>query len=325
MRDELRQRLWSLVLAQFLSATVFASPRASNAAEVTCFATYQQLNPLDNLNRPLSNWPSGRLPKKTTCGYALIRGAIEAGDSEKFERIIQDNHPFLSAVYLWSSEGSVSEAAKIGLLIRHGLIATTAAQDLSRSNSRTPIGVGSLAYFDRQICFGMTCHCAGACFFIWAAGVARYGTSLGLPRTAANAFSYDKLSPDEADKKDRGGVESYLAEMDVPHSIIKDILAAPSPAIRWVSEDQALDMEQVPSSIDRFKLAECNPLNAVQKKTLALLDSEVRARRNLPDSGASQRDELAKRTAEYRRCEEEKIRKARDAIQLPSRSTSAVP
>src|SRR3954447_19544665 len=211
------------VLTTYLAIVAY-SIGPSNAAEVVCLdkfdSDFQMPTEPDRRAKVLELYPSGRLPEKHTCRTALIKGPIVLGDQAKLYDLVRQNHPFLDRVLLWSSGGLVEEALNMGRLIRKGLIKTEAPLNVSGG----PDGDGSLSHPDNnEICSGRLCHCAGACFFIWASGIERSGNALGIDRPTTTSTSFASLPPDRASVPYRHlmlNIAGYLRDIEIPQRFI---------------------------------------------------------------------------------------------------------
>jgi hypothetical protein len=182
-----------------IAATLLFAAQRTLAAEINCLATWSQLYPNarpEVVLKPL--FPSGRYPQSSTCRRILLRGKIEIGDSQKFATFLNAHHPFVDKLYLWSPGGNVNEAILIGRLVRAALLATHAPDEFA-----TQSGSGELSEFrslndTRVYCRGLDCHCASACFLIWAAGWDRSGNALGIHRPSIQSIEFGNLTPDKA-------------------------------------------------------------------------------------------------------------------------------
>ncbi len=189
-------------------------------------------------------------PRKTSdCEYAVIKGRIETGDSEKFSILLNKNQRALNEVLLWSEGGSLDEAMKIGRMIRKALVSTSAPRradgwadgygDLDVPWSELP-----------RICRGNGCSCASACFLIWAAGYRRSGTVLGLHRPSVEeASSFAHLSPERASgvyQQILSVVRAYLAEMEIPSRYVDLMTDTDSNKIFWLN-NRAEAISEMPS------------------------------------------------------------------------------
>jgi len=249
-----------------LTVAIFSS-RAS-AAEITCSKVWgSDANPIRIIiNSPQwkDRYPSGRRPTPATCREALIKGVIEAGDSAKFDAFLRANHLFLDKLFLWSPGGSVAEAMKIGRLVRKGMLTTKAPDEFSFQKSLPPTGRGFLTGEQAKVlCQGSDCHCASACFLIWAAGVVRDGNALGLHRPSIRSIRFANLPPEHASGSYRfalAEVEKYLGEMEVPRRFIELMIDTSSNDIHWLDLEESWSLKEVPS-IAEWIAASCGAMS----------------------------------------------------------------
>jgi hypothetical protein len=249
---------------------------ASTAAEIGCTRTWQsQVHALDY--DYFDYFPSGRRPSPDTCDEVLIKGEITLGDSKKFADFIQLHQPFVERVLLWSAGGSVSEALSIGRLVRKAMLETKAPHE----TYLPPSGNGTLEGFagHLNICRGQTCHCASACFLIWAAGIKRSGNAIGLHRPSIHSAEFADLSPERAVGLYRlliKNIDEYLTQMEVPRRYIEAMIDASSTGIRWLDFDEGKSMEDVPSISEWLNAACPNggtyTYHAPTEKLLSVLD-----------------------------------------------------
>ncbi len=307
--------LLALVLAMFSVST-------PNAAEISCGAPYGYID-AERRTRLLKYYPSGRLPNADTCGSVLIKGPIEIGDSAKFYQRLQKNHPFLYHIYLWSPGGSAPEAIKIGQLIRKALIKTSAPGPIfggGQIGTTTQSDSGMLfdPNFDSNatassrsfLCRGKGCHCASACFLIWAAGVERSGNTLGLHRPSTNAPEFANSPPAQASEMYRRivlAIDQYLSAMEIPRRYIEMMTDTSSIDMRWLTIDEASEMSDVPSIHEWIKSSGCEPLSKLEFERMA---SPLERDRQVYDS-------LLRKMLDYGSCSATKLAQSRDAIVLP--------
>jgi hypothetical protein len=238
------------------------------------------------------SFPSGRRPSPTTCLEALLKGEIVSGDSERFASLWRANNPFLDRLTLWSPGGSAEEATKIGRLVRKAMLLTRAPE------GSPDYGINSLFSDDlEQICKGPECYCASACFLIWAAGIERDGWSIGLHRPSIESTSFGNLPALQASRMYRsllGDINSYLAEMEIPQSLIEEMTDTSSAGIRWLKLEEFESLEEVPS-IAEWITASCG----------STLRSNLKWR--LFDEHKVDDDKVF-------RCQQQRINRSRDAI-----------
>lgn len=243
---------------------------------------------------------------------ALIKGTIVAGDSVTFAQLVQKSHPFLGTVYLWSSGGSVEEAMKIGRLIRKGLIATSAPIHLPD----WPVGHGFLNLYGKNpICNNATCHCASACFLIWAGGVDRQGNLLGLHRPSSGSTSFGSLPPDRVGALYReilSDIAKYLTEMEIPPRFVEIMTDTSSRDIRWLTDDETNSLT-APPSIAEWTASTCGSFTKSEEYAAGTIGGKV-IRKNASPREKELFDRLLKKKYDIYSCGVDKVDKARQAI-----------
>jgi len=118
---------------------------------------------------------------------------------------------------------------------------------------------------------GRKCHCASACFLIWAAGVERTGSVLGLHRPTIEATAFAKMPPDRAGVLYRqllSEIGRYLAEMEVPRQFIEIMTNTSSKDVRWLTYEEAESIEERPPSIAEWVASSCGAMTKSEKDTM---------------------------------------------------------
>jgi hypothetical protein len=283
----------------------------------------QRITPRGQAESPSAQNKHREIFDSFSYGRGIIKGTIVSGDGAKFAQIVRKNHPFLDHVLLWSSGGTVEEALKIGRLIRNGLITTEAPSELGD----LPTGKGW--FFASTLVPGCPernrgtaprgggCHCASACFLIWAAGVERSGTSLGLHRPTIASTAFANLPPNRASVLYRQlllDIGKYLTEMDVPRRFIEVMMDTTSTDIRWLNCYEAISVEEVPS-IAEWIAATCGAMTKSEKGIMLRVAIETDVmKRNVSQRDRMLREQLEKKSQEINLCGARKLSKARDAI-----------
>jgi hypothetical protein len=299
-------------------ALTLIRPSFSTAADIYCIESYGPDATTEvSLAFFAEAYKSGRRPNSDTCRNVLIKGPIAFGDAVKFSR------PFLQVISLKSSGGSVEEAIKIGHIIRKNLLLTKAPYARADTQLGFPTrGSGLLSgtfgiysrpwrrdgpYFafdgmqrvdDLEYCNGYDCHCASACFVIWAAGYSRLGSSLGLHRPSSTSTTFANMPPDRASVAYRlliSDIDRYLTEMEVPRRFIEMMIDTRSNDIRWLQLSEALELWGIPS-IEEWLDSSCGKLPKSERKNW------------------STRDEIPQKMVDIYICRELKLTRARDAI-----------
>jgi len=304
------------VLTTYLAIVAY-SIGPSNAAEVVCLdkfdSDYQMPTEPDRRAKVLELFPSGRLPEKHTCRIALIKGPIVLGDQAKLYDLVRQNHPFLDRVLLWSSGGLVEEALNMGRLIRKGLIKTEAPVNVSGGPD------GSLSHPDNnEICSGTICHCAGACFFIWASGIERSGNALGIQRPATTSTSFASLPPDRASVLYRQlmlNIVGYLRDIEIPQRFIDLMSETSSRDMHWVSYEDADSMSVAPSIAD-WMAATCGAMSAAERYDWLSIGAKINFRERVTQQERSLYEHLEKKNFSIDSCKRDKVDKARHSVKV---------
>ena len=167
---------------------------------------------------------------KTPSGMPLpgvtIEGPIAPGDFVQFAALVLTT-PDANTVWLASGGGNLSEALRIGRLIRQLAMAVQAPIDRERP-------LVQLARPENNTC-------ASACFFLYAAGVRRSGSVLGIHKPSLPADEYFALGLDgsvDAHQRIEAATAAYLQRMGVPPVYTSMMLAAGSAEMVWLSRDE---------------------------------------------------------------------------------------
>jgi hypothetical protein len=285
----------------------------SDAAEIKCAAKLGWW--ADKVST--EEFPSHRLPSSDTCDKLLIEGEIALGDAKKFAELLSRNHPFVDRVLLWSPGGSVEEALKIGKLVRTAMLVAEAPL-WGKDGEGYLVADGELKV--ETICDGSACNCASACFLIWAAGIKREGSMVGLHRLSVRSTSFADLPPPQASALYRqlaSDVKEYLAEMEVPRRFIDIMMDTSSSGIYWATLKDAAALKEVPS-IAEWLSASCGT-NSFERA----MDELLAGRTDLRGLSASEMAKyqtlakpLAERDIEILSCVDKKINNSRDAVRF---------
>jgi hypothetical protein len=170
---------------------------------------------------------------------AVLEGKIEAGDFYKVRDFIIDG-PGAREIYLASPGGDLSEAMKIGLLVRLLKLATVVPDKSSNPRGRDAHGEHGLTNTPSDY------MCASACFFVFIAGLHRKADAhgeaiLGIHRPTILAKGLAKLSPGQvaaSDMQARVAVQSYVKAMGIPANYADEMYSVPKYNIRWIRNDE---------------------------------------------------------------------------------------
>ena len=172
-----------------------------------------------------------------------IEGTIAPGDYQKLVALALSSKG-AHTVWLASPGGNLSEALRMGRFIRG--LGFTVSVPFSKDE---PL----VALKNRA-----NNTCSSSCFLLYAAGVSRQGTVLGLHRPALPADEYFSLGLDGAVEAYRvicDAVTAYLEEMGVPSKYTSLMLSTANSDMVWLSsEDIRTDLDGVVAEYaERFR------------------------------------------------------------------------
>jgi len=239
-----------------------------------------------------------------------LKGAIKQRDSEKFLNILRNlkkEGRLIASLTLLSPGGDVSEAIKIGRIVRKSFIFTfspiystyrpslpenlapgsrakekaikemlsnqfdyLAAETLDGtriSNSRRAAEVTKS--LQSAIIYDQDALCASACALIAISGLIRFGT-VGLHHLSVENKNIDYDDLDKILGQGNDEVATYLAEMRAPRSFLDDIVSTPSREIKWVNFH---DIGSVDPVFNEYSLGKCGGLTDQQQEDRLNLDA----------------------------------------------------
>ena len=317
------------ITAIAISMIVLLTNHPAHAAEVSCAQSWGS----EANDAYIPEWfPSGRRPNASNCRAVLIRGNIEAGDYSKFAYFLGQNHPFVEFVVLVSAGGQGDEALKIGRMIRQYLLKTRAPYHVSVTGVNV-LYLAAQGSF-QTICEGPACHCASACFLIWAAGANRFGDAIGVHRPTIQSTAFANLPPEQASTLYRGllaDIATYLSDMEVPKKYIDLMSDTASSDIEWLSSEEALSMGQ-PGSLAEWLAATCGAVTKEDSQQFLELTSmqeeQWKTGRLLPNGKLlSDQDQMLldanmAKTERIGICQDGKKAQFRDAMAPPAQAVS---
>jgi hypothetical protein len=177
-------------------------------------------------------------------GFLILEGKIVPGDYKKVRDFLGEKANFekiTGGVFLASPGGNVTEALKIGRLIRSLRLSTDAP---SGPATGIPRFGESLITPNLLVNARADYGCASACFFIYVAGVYRHLNwtgRLGYHRPIELESEASKLDVDQALNRTwrvRQLIQKYLADMDVPDKYIDLIYSVPFNEVHWVTQNE---------------------------------------------------------------------------------------
>ena len=184
-----------------------------------------------------------RSPSGAPLPGITIEGAIAPGDYQKLVALALSSKGS-HTVWLASPGGNLSEALRMGRFIR----SLGFAVSVPFSKDEPLVALKNRA----------NNTCSSSCFLLYAAGVSRQGTVLGLHRPSLPADEYFSLGLDGAVEAYRvicDAVTAYLEEMSVPSKYTSLMLSTANSDMVWLSsEDIRTDLDAVVAEYaERFR------------------------------------------------------------------------
>jgi len=203
-------------------------------------------------------------------GVLILEGKIESGDYITVRNFLSEPSNFkqmTGEIFLASQGGNVSEALKIGYLIRRLQLSTDAP-------SRPPPTVRSSGgEIIRPLDLTNPRHyqCASACFLLYVAGVYRefiWAGRLGIhhPQIEHKAIGATErdLSIATVDMKDM--IKRYFEEMNVPNKYLDLMYSTPPNEVRWITQSEFdSDLKGYVPQVQALLDAKCNSHPGVEQ------------------------------------------------------------
>jgi len=175
-----------------------------------------------------------------------IEGMIAPGDFAKLVPLLLDAEG-KSVVWLASPGGNLSEALRMGALIRQLALEVRVPDDRSRPLVRLRDPENNT--------------CASACFFLYVAGVRRQGSVLGLHKPSLPADEYFSLGLDgsvAAHRRIQEATADYLNQMGVPSRYASMMTDGNSTEMIWLTpEDVAKDLTGIAPGYEAWFQGAC--------------------------------------------------------------------
>jgi hypothetical protein len=250
-----------------------------------------------------SNAADIKLGWETSYGFEVVlEGPIVSGDYDTLRSFVETNWGVRS-VYLASPGGSVTEAIKIGRLVRELKLETITPVQVSGDLRKRIAERHKLTNpKDNYVC-------ASACFFVFAAGVQRDHDLLGDPilgihRPYLSDGDLRSLSGSQAMSSAsqlRVVVENYLKEMGVPAKYAELMFSVPKDEVRWISGTEfEADLEGIVPELKDWVDARCDKRTDVEKAAWAALKNKTPAQMTGAERSIS--DMLVEKMSEMNKC-----------------------
>lgn len=170
-------------------------------------------------------------------GVLVLEGKIEPGDYISLRNFLRNESNFKKisgGVFLASPGGYVSEAIKIGNLIRALQLSTDAP-----SIPPPEAGRGSPAIRSSDLVNAKHYECVSACFLIYVAGVDRKLTSAGrLGLHQPRSLRADNGEVTAVSVGVRNAIKEYLVRMNVPENYLDLMYSLPANEVRWITQQE---------------------------------------------------------------------------------------
>ena len=244
---------------------------------------------------------------------ARLEGKIEKGDYEKLLSIARQigadfNPHFKAILHLYSPGGDVTEAMRMGRLVR-ALRWTTTVPD-TNGKKREYADSSKVKKIDPD-----NFMCASACFFIFVAGAQRstkqYGyvapLILGIHRPYLSDADLKSISSTDAmasANSTRTVVESYLKEMSVPAKYADLMFSVPKDQIQWLNpSDVNADLVGFIPELKDWIDARCNKFTNIEKALRETLESRIKSAGSLSQEDSDMLDMIHDREIKQFDCE----------------------
>jgi hypothetical protein len=217
-------------------------------------------------------------PSSKGSAGAVLEGKLETGDFDKFKAfILKGDNPV--ELYLASPGGNLTEAMKIGLLVRLLKLSTVVPSKTLTNQSRN-LAIARHGLKDPKANY----VCSSACFFIFVGGIYRSTDDMAppilgihrpfLPGNDVKALSMNNTTAME--DRIRKTVENYLEAMDVPAKYSENMFSVPKGKILWIRDDEfKTDFEGFVPQLKDWVNTKCAPLIA-RDQTKGSCEEEVR-------------------------------------------------
>ena len=177
---------------------------------------------------------------KVVRGVLILEGKIESGDYITVRNFLSEPSNFkkmTGEIFLASQGGNVTEALKIGYLIRHLRLSTDAP-------SRPPPTVrssGGEIIRPLDLTNPRNYTCASACFLLYVAGVYREFIWAGRLGIHHPQIDYKPIGTTESDLSIatvdmRDKIKRYFEEMNVPSKYLDIMYSTPPNDVHWITQ-----------------------------------------------------------------------------------------
>jgi len=192
------------------------------------------------------------------CITAVLAGPIIPGDADKFQKLIQENTPFISRLILNSAGGNVAESIRLGQLARKYYITTEVP--FLRDSQPTYVLVTKQSYFLSV----PSATCVSSCFFVWLGGTTRRGEIVGIHRPYPPDAEMRNLTPSAAGQFYRdwsNRIAFYISEVEAAQHWLPDMLRFGSDEMHMLTTNELTELTGDVPSMAQWKLARCGGIS----------------------------------------------------------------
>jgi hypothetical protein len=188
-------------------------------------------------------------------------GEINGFDGIRFEDFVLEQlraGRLIGNVNIYSQGGDVDSAMRIGEEIRLLDASTQAPNAPITINGKPECYFGN--FESRQKVEGGSCRCASACFIVWAGGVGRAGSYIGVHTFKFEKDFYKGLSMKEARKLYEAAMvreQQYFQRMGVPESVVNNSFLVGSDSLRYLEHTELQSMRNPPAYVGEMITARC--------------------------------------------------------------------
>ena len=231
--------------------------------------------------------PSAALESlKVVRGVLILEGKIDSGDYITVRNFLSEPSNFkqmTGEIFLASQGGNVTEALKIGYLIRHLRLSTDAP-------SRPPPTVrssGGEIIRPLDLTNPRNYTCASACFLLYVAGVYREFIWVGRLGIHHPQIDYKPIGTTESDLSIatvdmRDKIKRYFEEMNVPSKYLDIMYSTPPNEVHWITQSEFdSDLKGYIPQVQALLEAKCNSRPGVEqgselRKCMVQTKTEIR-------------------------------------------------
>ena len=194
----------------------------------------------------------------------VLDGPIVEGDFEKIFNVAKKVGPSLEKIFLNSLGGNLVEAMRIGRMVRELRWETEVADFFIMvvfgSKYYEAYGLNLIKESEHELA------CASSCFFIYAAGIYRFGGDIGIHRPFLNEEICSQISGNDAidfSVSANQVIKKYLIEMGIPEHIYNTMLSISKNSIHWLTHEEQDEIEGYIPALEDWLDGKCGSNESV--------------------------------------------------------------